>query len=165
MVRKFFKKAHSHSSLQKFIKKYKIPRAHISVNRKNVARAIFIGIFIGLIPMPGQMIVVIFLIPFIRFNAPIALFTVWLSNPFTMPFIYYTEYVTGSFFLGAHLPAVHMTIKWFGDNFKHIFIPLYLGTLFYSVSLSFVGYYLVNHLWRRSVHKEKYHKTKQRLNR
>ncbi len=163
MVRNFFKKLHAHPRLEKIIKKYKIPQAHIGVNRKNIARAVFIGIFIGLIPMPGQMIVIIALIPFVRFNAPIALFTVWLSNPFTMPFIYYIEYATGSFFLGSHLSGVHMSVKWFSENFKHIFIPLYIGTLFYSSVLSFMGYYLVNHLWRRSVRKQKSNNTKQRL--
>lgn len=165
MVRKFFKKSHSHPKFQNIIKKYKIPRAHIAINRKNIARGVFIGIFIGLIPMPGQMVAVIALMPFIRFNAPVAILTLWLNNPFTMAFIYYIEYITGNLFLSGHLSTVHMSVKWFSDNFKHIFIPLYLGTFFYSFILSFAGYHLVNGLWRRSVRKQKIHNTKQRLKR
>ncbi len=155
MVKKIFKKNNSNTKIDTLIEKYNIPRAHLSTNRKNVANALLIGVFFGMIPMPFQMVAVIAMIPFFRFNAPIALGTVWISNPFTMPFIYYIEYLTGSFFLGTRIGTVELSLKWFSDNFKDIFIPLYMGAMFYAIILSIATYFLINYLWIRSVQIEK----------
>ena len=155
MVRKFFKKKSSGGKLDQFIEKYNIPRAYLSTNRKNISKGVFIGLFIGFIPMPMQMLAVVAMMPFVKFNVPIAISMVWLSNPFTMPAMYYMEYLTGSFFLGTEVAPVEMTMQWFSDNLKNIFVPLYVGTLFYSVTVSAAMYFLINFLWQRSVHKER----------
>ncbi|WP_345992279.1 DUF2062 domain-containing protein [Sulfurimonas sp. HSL-1716] len=155
MVRKFFKKKSSGGKLDQFIEKYNIPRAYLSTNRKNISKGVFIGLFIGFIPMPMQMLAVVAMMPFAKFNVPIAISMVWLSNPFTMPAMYYMEYLTGSFFLGTQVAPVEITMQWFSDNLKNIFVPLYVGTLFYSVTVSSAMYFLINFLWKRSVHKER----------
>jgi len=157
MIRKIFKKNNKTSKLDTFIKKYKIPREYLSVNRKSITRGLMVGIFWGFIPMPMQMLAVVFSTPFFRFNVPIAIATVWLSNPITMPFMYYMEYLTGSFLIGADSLHVEMTMKWFSTHLDDIFIPLYVGTLFYSVIVSAAVYYTVNWLWIKSVHHEKRH--------
>lgn len=156
MVRKVFKKKKQESTkLDSFIKKYNIPREHLSVNRKAVTRALLIGIFFGFIPMPFQMLAVIFIGIFVTFNVPLAISMVWLSNPITMPFMYYMEYLTGSFILNDPLLSVEMSLEWFQNNLGQIFIPLYVGTLFYALSVSISTYYLVNWLWIHSVRSEK----------
>lgn len=155
MIRRNLKKTSKHHKLKDFIKKYKIPPEYLSTNRRMVSKAVFIGLFIAFIPMPMQMLAVIALIPFTRFNVPIALAMCWLSNPFTMPPMYYMEYVTGSFFLGMETTPVEMTIEWFNKNIGNIFIPLYVGTAFYSVVSSSLAYYLVNHFWICSVNRDK----------
>jgi uncharacterized protein (DUF2062 family) len=105
--------------------------------------------------MPMQMAAVLLFMPLFRFNVPIALAMCWLSNPFTMPPMYYLEYLTGSYFLGIEVAPVEMTLDWFSDNLDEIFIPLYTGTLFYSVTGSLIAYWSVNHFWKSSVHKAK----------
>jgi len=65
------------------------------------------------------------------------------------------EYLTGAFFLGSEVAPVEMTLEWFSKNFDNIFIPLYTGTLFYSVVGSSLAYWVVNHFWRDSVHRDK----------
>ncbi len=157
MVRNFFKKKRSSSKLDSVIEKYNIPRAYLSTTRKNVAKGVFIGIFIAFIPAPGHMLSVIALMPFARFNVPIALSAVWVNNPITMVPIYYLEYKTGSLFLDMHIiEPKHMDVSWFFDNLTHIFLPLYMGTLFYSLAISSFFYFMINFLWKRSVHKERY---------
>ncbi len=155
MIRKTFKNLSAHEKLKAFTDKYKIPIEYLSANRKMVSRAVLIGLFIAFIPMPMQMLAVVAVIPFVRFNVPIALAMCWLSNPFTMPAMYYVEYLTGSFLLGMETTPVEMTLEWFSENLSNIFIPLYVGTAFYSISVSSLAYYLVNHLWRSSVRKDK----------
>ena len=155
MIRKTLKKTSKHEKLKEFIRKYKIPREYLSTNRKMVSKAVFIGLFIAFIPMPMQMVAVLALMPLIKFNVPIALAMCWLSNPLTMPPMYYMEYMTGSFFLGSEIAPVEMSVEWFSDNIDNIFIPLYVGTAFYSIVGSSIAYYIVNHFWKESVHRDK----------
>ncbi len=156
MIRKVFKKRRQNGKIEAFIKKYNIPREFLSVNRKSVTKALLVGIFIAFIPMPFQMLAVLAVSPFIRFNIPVAISMVWLSNPFTMPPMYYMEYLTGNWLLGMEpLHDVEMSMEWFQSHLEDIFVPLYVGTLFYSVTVSTAVYFLVNWLWVRSVNKER----------
>ena len=157
MIRKLFKKNNKKTKLDAFIKKYKIPREYLSVNRKSITRGLIVGIFWGFIPMPMQMVAVVFTTPFFKFNVPIAVATVWLSNPITMPFMYYMEYLTGNLILGMDALHVDLSMEWFSSHLEEIFLPLYVGTLFYSIGVSIIVYYSVNWLWIKSVHHEKRH--------
>ena len=157
MIRKVFKKKSKKSKLDSFIKKYHIPREYLSVNRKAVTRGLLVGIFWGFIPMPFQMLAVLAMTPLARFNVPIAISMVWLSNPITMPFMYYMEYLTGAFILGKPHLHVELNLQWFDANLANIFVPLYTGTLFYAITVSIAVFYGVNWLWIHSVKKEKRH--------
>jgi uncharacterized protein (DUF2062 family) len=154
MIRKTFKDINASEKLKAFTQKYNIPTEYLSASRKMVSKGVFIGLFIAFIPMPMQMLAVVSVIPFTKFNVPIALSMCWLSNPFTMPAMYYMEYLTGSFLLGIETSPVEMTLEWFSKNVGNIFIPLYVGTAFYSVFGSTLAYYIINLLWRNSVIKD-----------
>ena len=161
MIRNFFKKKKISGKLKQFIEKYKIPREFLSVNRKSITKGIGIGLFWGFIPMPMQMLAVLAMTPFFKFNVPIAISMVWLSNPLTMPFMYYMEYQTGNYILGTEgIKSIEYTLDWLLNNFWEIFKPLYLGTAVYSIGVSTLIYYIINFLWIISVHKEKSNKRK-----
>jgi len=155
MLRRVLIKTTKNKKLKKLIKKYKIPPEYLSANRKMASRAVLIGIFIAFIPMPMQMLAVLSVVPFIKFNVLIAIAMVWLSNPFTMPAMYYMEYLTGSFILGTQIEPIQMSLEWFSANLSNIFIPLYTGTLFYSFTVSIIAYYLVNYLWYLSAKRDR----------
>jgi len=155
MIRRNLKKISKSEKLKSFIKKYKVPPEYLSTNRKMVSKAVLFGLFIAFIPMPMQMLAVIALMPFVKFNVPIGLAMCWMSNPFTMPPMYYMEYLTGSFFLDMKPEPVEMTLEWFSNNLDSIFIPLYTGTLFYSIFGSLGAYYLVNFFWGLSVKRDR----------
>jgi uncharacterized protein len=155
MVRKFLKKQGLHQRVNHLIEKYNIQSSHLFINRKNVAKAVFIGIFIGFIPMPMQILVVVTLVPFVRFNLPLAILLLWFNNPLTMAFIYYIEYRTGSILLRIDTSKAHMSLHWFTTHMHEIFLPLYVGTLVYSTVFASFFYIVTNYLWRRSVLKEK----------
>jgi len=166
MIRKFFrKKASGKGKIDTFLEKYNLPRAYFNINRRMITRGVFIGLFWGFIPMPMQMLAVISITPFIRFNVPIAIAMVWLSNPFTMPPMYYMEYITGNFILGREgIESIELTIDWFSDHIDDIFVPLYVGTAFYSIVVSSLVYVLLNWLWIRSVKEEQDEKQENRKN-
>ena len=155
MIRKIFKKKQSNGKIKDFISKYKIPREYLSINRKAISRGVSIGLFWGFVPMPMQMLAVLAITPFIKFNVPIAITMVWLSNPITMPFMYYMEYQTGNFLLGNEsLDNIELTLDWFSNNWDKIITPLYVGTIPYSLGVSSIVYFTINKLWIDSVKKE-----------
>ena len=157
MIRKVLKKTSSRSEkLDKFLDKYNLSREFFGVSRRSITKGIWIGLFWGFIPMPMQMVAVVLTTFAFRFNVPIAIAMVWLSNPITMPPMYYMEYVTGNFLLGQEgVEGIELTLEWFSENFDEILIPLYVGTSFYSVVVSTLIYFAVNWLWIKSVHEEK----------
>ncbi|MEA2047748.1 MAG: DUF2062 domain-containing protein [Campylobacterota bacterium] len=156
-MRKFFKKKPSgKSKIGQFLEKYKLPKTYLAVNRRMITRGVAIGLFWGFIPMPMQMLAVMATMPLARFNVPIAISMVWLSNPFTMPPMYYMEYLTGNFILGREgVDDIELTVEWFSANIGDIFVPLYVGTAFYSIVVTGLIYLFLNRLWIRSVHSEK----------
>lgn len=132
---------------QDYLNKYNISLKYFAVNKKMVSRGVFIGLFIAMIPMPAQMVAV-FLFTFVgKFNFPAAILMCWITNPATMPFIYYLEYMTGQFILGNEPLEVELTIEWFNENFTNIMLPLYMGAMFYSITLSTLAYYAINLYW------------------
>jgi uncharacterized protein (DUF2062 family) len=167
MIRKVFKKGKKRSGkIDAFIEKYHIPREYLSINRKSVSMAVLVGLFWGFIPMPMQMLAVLATTPFLKFNVPIAISMVWLSNPVTMPPMYYMEYLTGNFLLGREgVGHVEMTVDWFKENLGDIFVPLYVGTAFYSIVVSSIVYVIINRMWVYSVKKEKHEKERVRRER
>jgi len=167
MIRKVFKKKSSDKSkIDAFLEKYKLPKSYFGINRRSVTRGVAVGLFWGFIPMPMQMLAVVATTPFIKFNVPIAISMVWLSNPFTMPPMYYIEYLTGNLILGQEgIHNIQLTMEWFKTNLGDIFIPLYVGTAFYSVVVTGIIYLVLNRLWVRSVKNEKEDKERQRRER
>jgi len=155
MIRKVFKKRTNSKTLDALIEKYNIPREYLSLNRKTVSRGVFVGLFWGFIPMPMQMLAVVMTTPLMRFNVPLAISMVWLSNPLTMPAMYYMEYLTGNWLMGVESNlTVELTLDWFTTHWDDILLPLYVGTSFYSIVVSGVVYLAINWSWIASIKKE-----------
>ncbi len=155
MIKKKIKKLSKSQKIKDFISKHQIPHEYLSVSRMMITKAIFIGLFIAFIPMPMQMLVVVVMMKFFRFNLPLAIVLCWITNPFTMPFIYYIEYIVGSFILNIDAITVQMSVDWFSNNLQDIFIPLYFGALTVALVVSALVSFLVNYLCIYFVKKKK----------
>lgn len=132
----------------RYLKEVNISKRYLVVNKKMISRGVFIGLFIAMIPMPAQMLAV-FAFTFLgKFNFPIAIAMCWITNPVTMPFIYYFQYMTGQFLLGMDPIDIQISLEWFNNNFKDIMIPLYFGSIVYSITLSTIAYYGINFYWK-----------------
>ena len=161
MIRKAFKKDYSkpQGKINKLIEKYNLPRTYLSINRRTVTRGILVGLFWAFIPMPFQMVGVLTVTAIFRFNVPVAIAMVWLSNPLTMPPMYYIEYLTGNLILGRDgLEGIQLSMEWFKNHWDDIIVPLYTGAAFYSIVVSSLIYGVVNLLWIQSVKQEKQQK-------
>jgi len=158
MIRKFFRKSSNkkQSRFDKFLEKYNLPKAYFATHRRAITRGLSIGAFWALIPMPMQMAGVMAVTPFVKFNVPLAIAVVWLSNPITYPIMFYVEYITGNFLLQQNgVEHIEMTMQWFKDNWDIIASALYTGAFFYAIVVNAFMYAFTNYLWIRSVKKER----------
>ena len=125
-----------------------------SLSRKKILGGVFIGMLVAFIPMPFQMVLVAFLAIIFKVNFPITLPIVWITNPLTMPFIYYFEYELGNFILNVKNP-IEFSFEKMNDNIGEIALSLYTGTAFLSISAAFSTVFVLNLLWIKDVKKKR----------
>lgn len=123
------------------------------LNRRSVAQAFFIGIFCAFIPMPFQMALAAVLAFYLNSNLPISVGLVWLSNPITMPPLFYATYSLGAYLLD--IPAREfnsdMSLDSLFAQLNDIWLPLYLGSLLAGLIFASLGYIAMRILWRMHV--------------
>ncbi|WP_100657139.1 DUF2062 domain-containing protein [Alteromonas flava] len=123
------------------------------LNRRSAAGAFAIGLFFAFWPVPFQMwLAAAAAIPF-RVNLPLSIATVWITNPFTMPPIFYGAYKLGSTVLGTEMDsfAFELSWAWVTNSLTTIGPAFLLGCALCSIMGGIVGYYGLNTLWRWSV--------------
>jgi uncharacterized protein (DUF2062 family) len=123
------------------------------INRRSVAQAFFIGVFCAFIPMPFQMALAGILAFYFNSNLPISVGLVWLSNPITMPPLFYATYSLGAYILD--IPAREfnsdMTLDSLLTELNEIWLPLYLGSILAGLICACISYVAMRILWRMHV--------------
>jgi len=125
------------------------------INRHCVARAFLIGIFFTFMPMPFQMIAAAFCAIWFNANLPLSVVLVWISNPITMPPIFYFNYKIGALVLDRPVLDFQFQLSWswISERLIDIGIPLYLGSVLVGTISACASYMIIQYLWRRKVRK------------
>jgi uncharacterized protein (DUF2062 family) len=160
MPRRFFRRV-SRSYLRKerpwYLKPFSAVLEHPTfflVSRRSVAGAIWIGLFVALLPIPGQTVLGFLLALVLRVNVPIATVTTWLTNPVTMGPAFYATYTLGRLIL--EMPPqpsfeIELSWDWVSTNFIVIGKPLLLGSFIAATLIASTGYVAVSVAWRLMV--------------
>ena len=119
------------------------------LTRKSVSKAFLVGIFCAFLPLPLQMLIAAILALVVRSNIPISVGLVWITNPLTIPPIFYFTYVVGTYLLNTPQLAVemHFTYESLSRDISAIWWPLLVGSLFCGVIFSVIGYFAANLFW------------------
>ena len=125
-----------------------------SLSRKKVLAGVFIGMFIAFIQMPFQMLLVTLLAIILNVNLPIPLVLIWISNPITMPFIYYFEYELGNILLNNQ-NAIEFSLDTMHENLSQIASSLYVGAFVVCCFVSILSVVVLNFLWINKVKKQR----------
>ena len=120
------------------------------INRSSTAMAFAIGLFCAMLPAPGQIFVAAYAAVRLRANLPLSISLIFVTNPFTMPVIYYAAYELGAFFLDTPVKAIEFEISWswITQSLGAIWQPFLLGCLVIGLISATIGYLTINILWR-----------------
>jgi uncharacterized protein (DUF2062 family) len=121
------------------------------LNRHSVARAMAVGLFAAFIPLPMQMLLAASLAVPVRGNLPISVGLVWLTNPITMPPVFYCTYKLGAWILGVPpmLLPDELTWEWISGELATLWQPFLLGSLVAGLGLGVLAYNLTMLYWRK----------------
>lgn len=112
---------------------------------REIALGFALGLFIGMSPTMGfQMVIAAFCASLLGWNKWSAAAGVWITNPFTAPFVYSVNYWVGSKLI-AHTFTVLERAGSIVQNAPHVVVSLILGGVVMGVPVAFVGYWLA--LW------------------
>jgi hypothetical protein len=126
------------------------------LNRRSVAGAFAVGLFMAFMPVPLQMVPAAAAAIFFRVNLPISVALVWITNPLTMPPVYYLCYRIGAWLLGRPMLAFTADLSWTGvaTELLHTWQPFLVGCLVIATGASALGYFGMQGLWRWHVVRE-----------
>ena len=88
-----------------------------------------------------------------RVNLIISVALVWISNPFTMPPLFYFAYRLGGVVLGQEANGFdfELSFTWLANGLLAIWQPFLLGCAIMAVSSSLLGYIAIRLLWRWNI--------------
>ena len=122
----------------------------LHLNRRSVSTAFFVGLFMAFVPLPTQMVMAAAIAILIRCNLPIAIGLVWISNPVTMPPLFYFAYKVGTWILGTPVRkfSFDLSWEWLGTELAVIWEPFLLGCAICGLVFGALGYITIRLLWR-----------------
>ncbi len=133
-----------------------------NLNRNSVSKGVAIGLFWAFIPIPFQMVFSTLFALYLGGNVAIALSMVWITNPVTMPILFYICYKIGAFLLQREeLPfSFELSFNWLMTQLDGIALPLFLGSFVTALTLSIIGYFTIQSLWFYSTKRDVLKKNK-----
>lgn len=129
------------------------------LNRHSVSVALFWGLFIAMLPIPGQMAIAAVAALYFRCNLPICCALTWITNPVTTPFFVYIAYEVGRFCLQLD-PIVFTSPPEFSWDWVvrevprlwyPLILPLAVGCIILGVVFGGLGYFAMQLFWRWNV--------------
>ena len=163
MPRKFFQRfmpdphtIKNHKSLSLFGEMLHAPNLW-HMNRKSIAGAFAVGLFFAWWPVPFQMVLSAAAAIWFQTNLPLSVVLVWITNPVTMPVMFYLAYVVGTWILGVPEMAFAFepTFDWLTHGLSAIWKPFLTGCLVLATISSLIGYATIQIIWRISISKRR----------
>ncbi|WNC73687.1 DUF2062 domain-containing protein [Thalassotalea psychrophila] len=123
------------------------------LNRRSVSKAFAVGLFFAFVPVPFQMMLAAGMAILVHANLPLSVALVWLSNPITIPPIFYACYKLGTVIMNVPPQdfAFELSVEWLTTSLSAVAGPFLLGCAVCAVFFSIVGYFTINGIWRYSV--------------
>lgn len=122
----------------------------LHLNRRSVSGAFAVGLFFAFVPLPTQMIMAAGAAILFRVNLPLSVGLVWLTNPLTIPPMFYFCYKLGTWILGTPLLDIEFQLswEWLATEMTHIWQPFLLGCAVAGTGSAILGWVGIRFIWR-----------------
>ena len=123
------------------------------LNRRSVAGAFAIGLFCAWMPVPFQMVLAAGAAIWIGTNLPLSVVLVWITNPVTIPPMFYFAYLVGTWIIGEPPTdfSFELTFDWLINELSSSWQPFLVGCFTLATICSLIGYFTIDGIWRYSV--------------
>jgi uncharacterized protein (DUF2062 family) len=124
------------------------------LNRRSVAGGAAVAMFCAFMPVPSQMALAAAVAIAVRVNLPLAVAGVWITNPVTIPPMFYFAYRVGAFLMGCDTSRpfhLELSLQWLRQELAEVWQPLLLGCFVVGTISALVAYFAVRGLWRLHV--------------
>jgi uncharacterized protein (DUF2062 family) len=120
------------------------------LSRRSAAGGVATGLFCAAIPLPVQMLTAAVAAIYFRVNLPLAVICTWVTNPITVPPVFFFIYKLGSWLLQrpAHPLNFQPTPEWLMRTLVDFWEPMLLGSLIVGSAAALAGYLSVSIAWR-----------------
>lgn len=120
------------------------------LNRHSVAKAFAVGLFFAWVPVPFQMVLAAAGAIFVHANLPISVVLVWLTNPVSMPPMFYCAYKLGAWAMNTPEQdfQFELSLEWLTSGMAAIWQPFLFGCAILGVICSILGYFGIKLAWR-----------------
>jgi uncharacterized protein (DUF2062 family) len=121
------------------------------LNRHSVSGGVAVGLFMAFVPLPFQMVMAAAAAIIFRVNLPISVALVWITNPITIPPMFFFAYLVGTWVIGTPPDAepFQLSMEWIeSGGLNDIWLPLLVGSLICASVCALVGYTLAIWIWR-----------------
>lgn len=156
MPKKFIKrylpdhdKVRSHRHLKIFGERLHDPNLW-HLNRRSASGAFAVGLFVAFVPLPFQMVIAAAAAIAARVNLAVSVVLVWLTNPVTIPPMFYSAYRLGAWLLGVPPRPFHLelSVSWVMDELSLVWQPLLVGCFVMGSLSALLGFMAIRGLWR-----------------
>ncbi len=119
------------------------------LNRRSISMAFAVGLFFAWVPTPTQMAFAAAAAIYFRANLPVSVALVWITNPLTMPPLFYFAYQIG--LSAMNQPAAEsFDLSLLGEVWQ----PFLLGCLIMGITCATAGYFGIQAFWTYHVKKK-----------
>ena len=122
-------------------------------NRRSVSKAFAIGLFCMWFPLPFQSVVAAITAVYTRANLALSVALVFITNPLTIPPMFYFAYRLGNLVLDRHSIdfQIELSWQWMTESLVLIWQPLFLGCFLMALFTSMLGFLGIQLLWRYNI--------------
>ncbi|WP_404296861.1 DUF2062 domain-containing protein [Halomonas sp.] len=123
------------------------------LSRRSVANAFSVGLFSAMLPIPFQMAIAALGAWLARANLPLSVGLVWITNPLTMPLIFYGNYRLGAWLMNTPAREVpnRLSTRWIAEQMVDILPALAVGSMVNAIVLALLGNVVIRLIWRWQV--------------
>ncbi|MEI7796165.1 MAG: DUF2062 domain-containing protein [Methylococcaceae bacterium] len=146
-----------HKSLQFLGEKLHDPNLW-HLNRRSISLAFAVGLFCAWIPTPTQMAIAAAGAIYFRANLPVSVALVWVTNPLTMPPLFYFAYQVGLDVMNQPAAEGDFSLTSVLSGLGDVWQPFLLGCLIMGVISATVGYFGMKTFWAYHVKKKWTHR-------